>query len=71
MFRVVKSLWLSTTEYRTYLLTSKAMAFLCEILIQMGFLSIDKAIWIYGLNYFWHSGQNTQMCPSEVSKANI
>ncbi len=48
--KVVKSPWLSTTEYRSYLPTSKAMAFRFKILIQMRFLSTDKAIWIYA---FW------------------
>ena len=40
--RVVESLRI--VEYRSYLPTSKAMAFLFKILIQMRFLSTDKAI---------------------------
>ncbi len=50
MFRIVKSLQLSTTDYRSYLPTSKAMAFLFKILIQMRFSSIDQAIWIYAFS---------------------
>ncbi len=43
---LLKSLRMSTVEYRSYLPTSKAMAFLFKILIHMRLLSIE-AIRIY------------------------
>ncbi len=46
---------MSTTEYRSYLPNSKAMAFLFKILIQMHPLSIDRAIWIYAFVINNHS----------------
>ncbi len=47
MFSAVKILLMLSTEYPSYLPTSKAMAFLFKILIQMYPLSIDRVIWIY------------------------
>ncbi len=41
---LIEKPWQLTTEYRSYLPTSKAMAFLFKILIQMRLLSTDKAI---------------------------